>query len=98
MEERAEIEWSNQALTDLDSIYNFLLIHWTEKEAETFLDLTLQFQKLISQFPSAFAVSRKRKAYRLGLIHRNITAVYRVDHDKITIISLVDNRSRSKYR
>lgn len=95
---KVNIEWTERAIADLESMYNFLLIHWTKKEAEKFLDLTLDFQSFISKYPLAFNTSHRRKAYRLGLIHKNVTAVYRVDPEKITIIALVDNRSRNKYR
>jgi plasmid stabilization system protein ParE len=98
MRKKVEVEWSAQAQIDLDAIYNYLLIHWTEKEAQTFLELALEFQNLVSDYPEAFPRSRKRRLYRLGLIHRYVTAVYIVDPDRITIIALVDNRSKSKYR
>lgn len=98
MERKVEVEWAVRAQADLENIYNYLLIHWTEKEADHFLELALEFQNLIAQHPAAFPKSRKRRAYRIGLIHRYVTALYIVDSDKITILSLVDNRSKSKSR
>jgi plasmid stabilization system protein ParE len=98
MGKKVEVEWSIRAEADLDNIYNYLLIHWTEKEADYFLELALEFQNLIAQYPGAFPKSRKRKSYRIGLIHRNVTALYIVNPGKITILSLVDNRSKSKSR
>lgn len=98
MEKKVEVQWSIRAETDLENIYQYLLNHWTEKEAEYFLGLALEFQNLFARHPKAFPESRKRKAYRIGLIHRYVTALDIVDPVKITILSLVDNRSKSKSR
>ena len=95
---RVEVEWTNQALADLDAIYKYVLLNWTEKEAEIFLNMVREFQDVIATYPNAAARSTKRKSYRLGMIHRNVSAVYKMDPEKITIISLVDNRSKSIYR
>lgn len=90
--------WSKRSVTDLDLIYNFLLEIWTKKEAEIFLDLTMEFEKLICRYPEAFPLSQKIKGCRLGLIHKNITAVYKVKDGSVFIVTLFDNRTKSKYR
>lgn len=69
-----------------------------KKEAESFLNKAKEFQDIVSSFPNASIKSPKRKSYRLGMIHPYISAVYKIDPDRITIISLIDNRSKSKYR
>ena len=95
---KVEIEWTAQAVADLDSIYSYVLLNWSKKEADAFLDVVREFQDIIAAYPNASIRSLKRKAYRLGLIHRNVSAVYKIDPERITIIALVDNRSKSKYR
>ncbi|HET6990368.1 MAG TPA: type II toxin-antitoxin system RelE/ParE family toxin [Bacteroidia bacterium] len=90
--------WSQRSVDDLDEIYNYLLEEWSSKDANTFLGLAQEFEKLVCQYPEAFAVSRKFKSCRLGLIHKNVTAVYKKKNKTIFIVTLFDNRSKSKYR
>ena len=98
MAAKLKVIWSERAVTDLDLIYNYLLEEWSSKEANAFLDLVQEFIRLIVQYPNAFAVSKKIKACRLGLIHKNVTAVYSVSTNAIHIVTLFDNRAKSKYR
>jgi plasmid stabilization system protein ParE len=98
MAEKAEIFWTEHAISDLDSIYNYLLITWSAREAENFLDLVQEFLRVIVAFPKAFPSSAKYRTLRSGLCHRNVSVIYRVKGNKIEIIRLLDNRSQSKYR
>ena len=98
MAAKRNINWSKRAINDLDIIYNYLLEEWTIKEANEFLDLVDEFVHLIKIYPEAFAVSFKNKNCRLGLIHKNITAVYMIRGNYIDIITLFDNRSNSQFR
>ncbi len=98
MVEKCELEWSEPAFDDLEKIYNFLLITWTTREAENFLDLVIEFEELLLRYPKLFATSKKFRSCRIGMIHENISAVYKIMGKKILIVALVDNRSKSKYR
>ena len=98
MAAKLKIQWSARAVADLDDIYNYLLKEWTLKEAEIFLDLVKDFLNLIQQYPEAFIASRKIRGYRLGLIHKNVSAVYTIRDHSIYIVTLFDNRTKSKYR
>jgi plasmid stabilization system protein ParE len=89
------IEWSARAENDLERIYDFVKARWTEREAERLLDLVQEFETLISKWPNGFKRSPSNKHFRLGLVHRNTTAVYRVYRDRIMIITLFDNRSNA---
>ncbi|CAN5273980.1 hypothetical protein BH09BAC5_BH09BAC5_11890 [soil metagenome] len=73
------IKWSERAEKDLDKIYKYLLEEWSCKEADTFIDLLEEFLKLIQRYPEAFVSSAKIKNCRLGLIHRNVSAVYTLE-------------------
>ena len=56
------------------------------------------FLNLVRHFPEAFPVSKKNKSCRLGLIHKNISIVYKIHRDTLFIVTLFDNRSKSGYR
>ena len=93
-----KVEWSDLATRQLDNFYHYLLLKWSLVEAEQFLDPVQEFETVISSFPKAFIKSKRLRKCRIGLIHRNISAVYGVSKGKIIVFSLVDNRSSHKDR
>lgn len=90
-----KVEWTARAERDLDQIHSFLLENWSAREADRFLDLVQAFELMIAQWPNGFKRSARNKHLRLGFVHRNTTAVYRVHHDRVVIITLFDNRSNA---
>jgi addiction module RelE/StbE family toxin len=92
------VEWSDRAAKDLDRIYNYLMNEWTEREANAFLDLVEEFESLVTNYPKAFIVSDQFKDCRLGLIHKNVTAIYKISQKKIFIVTLFENQTNSGYR
>jgi hypothetical protein len=59
------------------------------------LDLVQEFEVLIALWPNGFKRSPRQKEHRLGCVHRNTTAVYRVHRDRVVIIAMFDNRSNA---
>jgi plasmid stabilization system protein ParE len=98
MVEPLNIEWSENASKNLDAFYQYLLDEWSFREAEKFLDQVQEFEFTISYFPKSFVQSKKRKRYRIGLVHRYVSAIYEVRKSDIVIIALIDNRSNKKVR
>ncbi len=92
------IEWSEKALEHLDTFYNYLLTEWSFKEAEKFFDQVQEFEFTISCFPKSFIQSKRKKRYRIGLIHHYVSAIYEVRKNDVVIIALIDNRSNKKVR
>lgn len=60
------------------------------------LDLVQEFEVFVARWPNGFKRSQRNKHHRLGLVHRNTTAVYRVYRDRIVIIAMFDNRSNTQ--
>ena len=89
------IDWTARAERDLDELYNFVLERWTIREANKLLDMVQEFEQFISRWPYGFKRSERNKHHRLGLVHRNTTAVYRVFRDRIVILTLFDSRSNA---
>lgn len=83
---KLRIEWSNRSILDLNSVYNYLKENWTIKEAEIFLDLTQEFLNLIQHYREVFPGSQKIKSCRLGLIHKNVSIVYKVEKTKFLLL------------
>jgi plasmid stabilization system protein ParE len=93
MAKRYKVIWTQESKNQVDNILSFLKHKWSEKEASDFLDLLLHFELTISQFPKSFKESSKFKGCRLGLVHRHVTAVYKLSGKEITILTVLDNRS-----
>ena len=98
MAEPLGIEWSERASEHLDAFYNYLLLEWSFKDAEKFLDQVQEFEFTISYFPKSFIQSKKVKRYRIGLVHRYVSAIYETRKEDIVIVALIDNRSNKKIR
>lgn len=95
---RLSIEWSLNASINLDNFYSFICDQWSLKDAERFLNQVQEFENIIAEFPNAFIGSRKRKKYRIGLIHKHVSAVYEIRKSSIIIVALIDNRAKPKFR
>jgi plasmid stabilization system protein ParE len=89
-----KVNWTKEATDQVNHILKFLRENWGNNECEDFLDLLLHFEKTISLFPKSIKRSKKYKNCRLGFIHRHITAIYKVSGKSITILTVIDNRSK----
>lgn len=98
MAAKFNLQWSERASKDLEKIYNFLLLTWTQKEADNFLDLVLQFEETVLKYPEAATRSKKIRSCRVAIVHQNVSAVYKIQGSQILIVTLLDNRAKSKYR
>lgn len=98
MAEPLSIEWTEKAVGHLDSFYQYLFTEWSYKEAEKFLDQIQEFEYTNANFPKSFIQSKNKKRFRIGLVHRYVSAIYEVRRKDIVIIALIDNRSNKKIR
>lgn len=93
MAENLKVEWSVEARSELRRSYRFAEDQWSEIVADQFLDLVMEFERRIAQFPYG-SVSLKGDPYeRIGQIHKHVRAIYRITGRSILIVSIVDNRS-----
>ena len=88
-----KVEWTARAERDLERIHASVLDRWSQREADHLLDLVQEFEVLISLWPNGFKRSQRNKEHRLGFVHRNTTAVYRVYRNRVVIVAMFDNRS-----
>ncbi|MBK9175249.1 MAG: type II toxin-antitoxin system RelE/ParE family toxin [Flavobacteriales bacterium] len=96
MAAQRKIEWTPEAREQLTRIYQFVESQWSARIAERFLDLVFAFEDLVVRYPNGFRASATHPDIRLGLIHRNVKAVYRVEPDRIVIITLLDTRADNR--
>ncbi len=61
--------------------------------AERFLDLVMEFEDVVLQYPRGFKTSPIRPDLHIGIIHRNVSAIYSIEPDHVLIVSLIDTRA-----
>ncbi|MBK7382032.1 MAG: type II toxin-antitoxin system RelE/ParE family toxin [Flavobacteriales bacterium] len=87
------VEWSYQAMEQVDSIKQFILSQWSVREVDVFLDLLREFEQLVMRFPNGYQRSLIYPGCRRAVIHPNISVVYKVIGDTINVVTVYDNRS-----
>ncbi len=87
------VDWTPEALEQLEHIHAFVRHQWNERIADRFLTLVMEFEDLILRYPQGFQRSTMHPDLCMGPVHRNVKAVYRVDPDRILMITLLDTRS-----
>jgi len=92
-----QIKWTDKAEESFAAIIDYLSENWSQKEVNDFIEKTDKVIDNISQNPSMYAVSIKRKNVRRALIGKLTSLLYTVKHK--TIIELLlfwDNRRNPK--
>lgn len=98
MAAKYRVIWSEEAVSDLREIYDFILFKWSIKEAENFLDQVREFEDILRIYPEGFKSSNSVEGVRIGHVHQNTTAVYRIESGTIEILTLFDNRQYEDFR
>ncbi|MBK9274644.1 MAG: type II toxin-antitoxin system RelE/ParE family toxin [Flavobacteriales bacterium] len=66
------VEWTPEALEQLERIHGFVRHQWNERIAERFLTLVMEFEELILRYPNGLPASPAHPDLRMGPIHRNV--------------------------
>ena len=92
MKNTYKLIWSDEALTNLKSIIDYLESRWTQREIKKFVKLLDQQLKLIQDNPLLFAESDKSNKLRKSVLSRQTTIYYRIVYFEVHIVTLFDNR------
>ena len=84
--------WSDEALENLKEIIKYLEKNWTNREIKKFARLLDRNLNLIKDNPEIFPKSGHPDNYRRAVISKQVSIYYRVDRQKVHIISVFDNR------
>lgn len=93
-----EIQWSETALVDLDSIYNFIALDsekYAIQEIEKILESTRQLTDFPLSGPEIKFRERKTRSYRY-LVHRNYKIVYSIRNEDVLIETVFDTHQNPK--
>lgn len=87
-----KIEWTKKALREFDLVYNFWIDHnKSNRYSEKILDETLRKINVLRDNPKA-AEEYTVLGLRRIVILENFSITYKLDKNKIQIISFFDNR------
>lgn len=89
-----KVEWTENAQDELNNIYDYLELNWTEKEIQKFSAILENSISSISIFPFMFPESRQKPNIRRCVLSKQTTMYYYVNQKLkiISILSLFDNR------
>ncbi|MEO7081188.1 MAG: type II toxin-antitoxin system RelE/ParE family toxin [Flavobacteriales bacterium] len=92
---RLEVQWSDEAMEQVDRIKAFILVQWSFREVNAFMELIRKFEELVSQYPNGYQRSERYLDCRRAVVHPNVSIVYEVNRDTIDIVTVYDNRAAS---
>lgn len=92
-----KVEWTDNALEELQQTFDYLESNFTEKELNKLAVEIEQFVALISKNPTLFPAS-DIKDIRKVVIKKYNTMYYRILEDKVEILSFFSNRQNPKKR
>jgi len=87
-----KIDWTIEAVSNLNLIIDYLTIRWTDKEIRNFYKLLDKRLELISKNPHTFPNSDFKTDVKRCVLSKQTTIYYEVKKDSIIILSLFDNR------
>ena len=91
-----EIIWSKIAEDDLINVTNYLIIKWSKRIADDFIDLLEEFTDQISSNPKSYPMINKKKRVHKCVVTKHNSLYYHEVDNKVEIIRLFDNRQNPK--
>jgi plasmid stabilization system protein ParE len=89
-----KVLWTPEAEETFEQIIDNLILYWTQKELNSFLEQTENVLSFIEQNSCLYKLTQKNKQVRKGFINKLVTVFYRVDSEnkQIEILSFWNNR------
>lgn len=87
-----EIEFSDEALNQLQENIDYLIKEWSAKVADEFISKLYSKLELISFLPFIYSPSNSNRKIRKCVVTKQISIFYKITEKKITILALFDTR------
>jgi plasmid stabilization system protein ParE len=87
-----KIFWSEEALSNLEEILDYLNERWTQKEINKFKNKLNKQLEIISRFPTVFPISNHHPNLRKAVLSKQTTIFYKIQDNIIYLAYLFDNR------
>jgi len=89
---KLKVEWTSNAKIELSQILDYIDEKWTERELKNFAVLLEKNISIIVSFPYIFPASSQNSNVRRCVVSKQTSLYYKVEEDRIVILSLFDNR------
>lgn len=87
------VKWSGRAKTDFVEILGYLYQHWSNKEAQYFIDSIRKLTVIIEKGNVEFRKINKR--FHVAVVSENVSVFYQIHSSKrVEIIRVWDNRQK----
>jgi plasmid stabilization system protein ParE len=92
-----KVIWSEEALISYEKIVIFILEHWN-------VGIALEFEKITNQTIDRIKSNHLLcpsiigRSVRKCIIHKNVSLLYSIKDDILTIVAFVDNRSNQSVK
>lgn len=87
-----KVVFTKEAELDFDIILGYIIHDFGNAAAIRFKNLTIEFVKILQNFPELGRLSNAGKKIRFFVAHKRLKIYYRVKGDKIIILRLFDTR------
>jgi plasmid stabilization system protein ParE len=87
-----KIFWTNEALDNLDDIFDYLKNRWTQREIDKFRKRLSKQIDLIAQNPKLFPISLDNPRLHKAVLSRQTTIFYEVSGQIIYLVYLFSNK------
>ena len=91
-----KLMWSDRALADLKNTIDYLTETWTSKEIRNFAQRLEKRLNLISDNPTLFPQTTRRKNVRKSVLTKHTVIYYKAKSNVVTIVALFDPRQNPK--
>jgi plasmid stabilization system protein ParE len=86
------IEWTTEAQSRLNAVFDYLESHWTPHEVKKFATHLENALSFIVKFPFIYPASPQNNIVRRCVLTKQTSLYYTVKDSKILIVTLFDNR------
>ena len=86
------IDWTVEALNNLDDIIDYLTNRWSNREISIFYKLLDKRLELLSKSPHIFPDSELKTNVKRSVLSKQTTVYFEVKTNSLVILSLFDNR------
>tara|TARA_R110000868_G_scaffold133885_2_gene345665 strand:+ start:185 stop:484 length:300 start_codon:yes stop_codon:yes gene_type:complete len=91
-----QIIWSDEAISNLERILDYLERKWTEREINRFKELLSRQLELIQNNPELFPKSTTQQLLRKAVLSKQTSIYYLIREQSIYLVYLFDNRMSPK--
>lgn len=94
MANKRQVIWSLESSRKVQSIIEYLLDEWGEKEAKVFLKRLKKFENLVVEHPQLYPASQADENLRKAVITKFQSVIYKIDDDSIRVLTILDHRQK----